>query len=568
MKRCAITCTGRFQVNRLSAEAQKRWASWDRSDLTDEALTKQVESGLGHDAEGNPLKIDIKSKTVSTASGPLPISPVLDPRWMKAKRRPKKKDAGKISGQFRKKLSNNPFALALMTPMRRCNNSNTSLPRYFYQDFELVDNPDPKIEAGWWAPGPLTFENLEPFHDPNLSLPVAKRERYLTGSEEDVEEDFKKVVEEEGEEDVEEDAEEDAEEDIEDELPANGASLGSEAVTAEAQSSPAESDAVNRTTESETVESTSESAAVEGTSESTAIEGTSDSAAVEDTSSQERRPRRAPLTVYVLARKRAIEILSTPGQNHKYLSNLTSSRHGMAMLAKGERRIWREGMDYVLLKMMRREATNTLILRAQSSEPPVYKFIHPCEGWEDTNMLYRGGCVLWLPKTSQGKRSVYQTMDGDPKFGAEKVPVHDLLWLLGEKEVRRLREEAELFRSREVLVLKPWKSRAMRNLHLLLWKLQGYLADPKVLETDFASLGNIEAQSTTESEARRRTEPKARSWAETKAQPTAESETRSITESKARSWTESETRSSTEESKAWPTTKSEGKPKQKPKITW
>jgi hypothetical protein len=93
----------------LSAETQKRWASWDRSDLTEEALTKQVESGLGHDAEGNPLKIDIKSKTVSTASGPLPISPVLDPNWMKAKRRPQKKDAGKVSGQFRKKLSNNPF---------------------------------------------------------------------------------------------------------------------------------------------------------------------------------------------------------------------------------------------------------------------------------------------------------------------------------------------------------------------------------------------------------------------------------------------------------------------------
>lgn len=109
MKRCAITCTGRFQVNRLSAEAQKRWASWDRSDLTEEALTKQVESGLGHDAEGNPLKIDIESKTVKTASGSLPLSPVLDPKWMKAKRRPKKKTAGKISGQFRKKLSNNPF---------------------------------------------------------------------------------------------------------------------------------------------------------------------------------------------------------------------------------------------------------------------------------------------------------------------------------------------------------------------------------------------------------------------------------------------------------------------------
>ncbi|KAJ3457697.1 hypothetical protein MRS44_014838 [Fusarium solani] len=539
MKRCAITCTGRFQANRLSAETQKRWASWDRSDLTEEALTRQVESGLGHDAEGNPLKIDIKSKTVSTASGPLPISPVLDPNWMKAKRRPQKKDAGKVSGQFRKKLSNNPFALALMTPMRRCNNSNTSLPRYFYQDFELVDHPNPKIQAGWWAPGPLTFENLEPFHDPNFPPPIVKRERYLVENEEDVEEDFKKVV----------------EEDDEDELPTGGASLGSEAVTAEAKSSPAES------------------------------------TAIEDTSSQSRRPRRAPLTVYVLARKSAIEILSTPGQNHKYLSNLTSTRHGMAMLAKGERRIWREGMDEVLLQMMRREATNTLILRAQHSEPPVYKFIHPCEGWEDTDMLYRGGCVLWLPKRWQGRRSVYQTIDGDPKLGAEKVPIHDLMWLLGEKEMRRLREEAELFRGREVLVLKPWKSRAMRNLHLLLWKLQGYLAEPKVTETDFATLGNFEALSMIEAETRSRKEAEARSRTESKAWPTSLSEARSKIESEAWPTSLSEARSSIEseawptslsearsrieskarsrtEPKAWLTTESESKPKQKPKITW
>lgn len=448
-------------------------------------------------------------------------------------------------------------ALALMTPMRRCNNSNTSLPRYFYQDFELVDNPYTNQEAGWWAPGPLTFENLEPFHDPNVP-PREKREKYFVENEEDIEEEIKKVVEEEGEEDIEEDIEEDVEEDVEDELPTEGDSLGSEVVTAEAKLSTAESDAVEGITGSDTVEGTPEStavegtteaAAVEGTSEPTAIEGTSEPTAVEDTPSQEQRPRRAPLTVYVLARMRAIEILSTPGQNHKYLSNLTGSRHGMAMQAKGERRIWREGMDHILLKMMRREATNALILRAQKSEFPVYKFIHPCEGWEDTNMLYRGGCVLWLPKRAQGKKSVYQTMDGDPKFGAAKVPVHDLLWLLGEKDVRKLREEAEIFRNREVLVLKPWKSRAMRNLHLLLWKLQGYLADPKVVETDFASLGNVDALSEIES--------KARSMADSEAWPT---------DFKAKLTTEDSTRS--RESKARPTIKSEGKPRQKPKINW
>lgn len=109
MKRCAITCTGRFRVNYPGAESQKRWASWDKSALTKEALVKQVESGLGHDAEGNPLRIDTDSKTVSTATGSLPISPIMDPSWMKARRRQKKAVPGRMTGQFRKKLANNPF---------------------------------------------------------------------------------------------------------------------------------------------------------------------------------------------------------------------------------------------------------------------------------------------------------------------------------------------------------------------------------------------------------------------------------------------------------------------------
>ncbi|KAJ4329130.1 hypothetical protein N0V84_000490 [Fusarium piperis] len=428
MKRCAISCTGRFQVNRLGAEGQKRWATWDKSALTKEALVKQVEAGLGYDAEGNPLKIDTDSKMVSTASGSLPISPIMDPSWMKARRRQKKAVPGRMTGQFRKKLANNPFAEALMTPMRRCMNSNTVLPRYFYQDFELVDHPDLNMASGWWAPGPLTFENLMPFHDPNFSKSKARR-----GS--DVAEN---------------------EEDADDEWPTEGATTTSEAVTAEAEASPAESETAKDTIES---------------------------SAVKDTTSQERRPRRAPLTVYVLARKKAIEIMSTPGLNHKHLSNLTMSRHGMAMLTKGERRIWREGMDEVLLEMMRREAVNILVLRAQNSKAPSFKFIQPCSGWDDVETLAKGGCILWLPKESQGAKSVYATLDVDVNWGRAKLPVHDLTWLLGEEEVERLRGEAELFQDQEVLVLKPWKSEVMRSLHLLLWKLQGYLADPQVDET-------------------------------------------------------------------------------------
>lgn len=36
-----------------------------------------------------------------------------------------------------------------------------------------------------------------------------------------------------------------------------------------------------------------------------------------------------------------------------------------------------------------------------------------------------------------------------------------------------------MFRENEIVVLKQWKSLKMMKLHLLLWRLQGYLAEPE-----------------------------------------------------------------------------------------
>lgn len=108
MKRCTAVCSGRSRVAGVAIQP-RRWVSYDKSTLTKEALLQQAESQLGHDVDGNPLRIDADKKTVTTAVGSLPISPIMDPAWMKAGRREKKRDPGNISGQFRKKLSNNPF---------------------------------------------------------------------------------------------------------------------------------------------------------------------------------------------------------------------------------------------------------------------------------------------------------------------------------------------------------------------------------------------------------------------------------------------------------------------------
>ena len=63
-------------------------------------------------------------------------------------------------------------------------------------------------------------------------------------------------------------------------------------------------------------------------------------------------------------------------------------------------------------------------------------------------------------------------------YGA-KVAVHDLNFLLGD-EVERLKQESEDFVGQELLILKNYRSESMRSLFLLLWRLQGYLAEPQI----------------------------------------------------------------------------------------
>jgi hypothetical protein len=83
--------------------------------------------------------------------------------------------------------------------------------------------------------------------------------------------------------------------------------------------------------------------------------------------------------------------------------------------------------------------------------------------------------VLWLPK-EEVAGSVYPTFDVDAQFGA-KMAVYNLPWLLGKDEVARLKEEAPMLRDQELLVLKQWPTWSVKSLHMLLWRLQGFLAD-------------------------------------------------------------------------------------------
>lgn len=105
----------RTSVSSKLGSQQLRWASHKPETLTKKALLEQVQAGLGKDVDGKPLRLNPKSKTVSTAAGHLPISPVFDPAWMQTRRRQTKADPQRPEGRFRRKLIMNPYGLQYWT---------------------------------------------------------------------------------------------------------------------------------------------------------------------------------------------------------------------------------------------------------------------------------------------------------------------------------------------------------------------------------------------------------------------------------------------------------------------
>lgn len=75
-------------------------------------------SGSSASGDASRLKVNAQTKTISTAVGDLPISPVMDAdfysaraRWRGMKRRPATVRDKKVAGRFRRVLAKNPFGM-------------------------------------------------------------------------------------------------------------------------------------------------------------------------------------------------------------------------------------------------------------------------------------------------------------------------------------------------------------------------------------------------------------------------------------------------------------------------
>jgi hypothetical protein len=162
-----------------SCDLQENGSSGTKPSATEGAASADVDGVVSdrkrtHDTDGHTSRINDCSQpqSIPYRRRALPLSPFMDPNIVAAREKPHlpKIRPGKNPTLFQQQLSRNPYALALATPVRRCQITKTALPKYFLQDFALMAHP--KKGNPWWVPTSLkkkygVFEDTEPVVDEN-----------------------------------------------------------------------------------------------------------------------------------------------------------------------------------------------------------------------------------------------------------------------------------------------------------------------------------------------------------------------------------------------------------------
>jgi hypothetical protein len=196
-------------------------------------------------------------------------------------------------------------------------------------------------------------------------------------------------------------------------------------------------------------------------------------------------------TAYMIARQDYLAQQTQNGELHRmeYKKLMMLHHNSDRIKPIANRAIWREDMESLVLRLMRRRVLEDLIyLSTLSADTTRDPYVVRCQTWDDVkDDKYRGqrGCVLWLgPEGEDGGPGPRATMDiPGVKYG-RKIAVHNLWRLLGEEGVEKLRESVELFREGEVFLVLRKRTVEMQ---MKLWKLQGFLAHPFVSFLDPAT---------------------------------------------------------------------------------
>ncbi|KAI1407620.1 hypothetical protein F5Y13DRAFT_174260 [Hypoxylon sp. FL1857] len=160
--------------------SNRRYFADDRARQDDPAQTPSEPnptSGQLASDRDDAFKINPQDKTVETAVGDLPLSPVMDPTFWEARMRhqvPKVKP-GKPQNSVERQLRANPFAKALATHVRMCAMTRTRLPAFFLQDFSVVSHPE--TDTPWLIPHSLIPDEHPAEEEPDAEgIPEAMNE--------------------------------------------------------------------------------------------------------------------------------------------------------------------------------------------------------------------------------------------------------------------------------------------------------------------------------------------------------------------------------------------------------
>lgn len=383
-------------------------------------------------------QVDSAAKRVHTSAGDLPLSPLMNPAYLAAKRKyqnvePKAKVDYSKHGKMEKQLARNPYAWALAGPVRDECITRYMLPRFFLQDFAFIKHPQTK--RPWMVPVSLMSE-----------------------SDKDAE----------------------AHGDFEEAARFKAASDGSHALKLD--SSTEGSSRLN--TECDTDQPDD---AFTSSPSRDHREGGGHNLAAARKGKPRGLPRPASPTAHALCRYDVLRMISPSGDRPSARGNQSWQskrfRGRMASMAKIEdpnNVVFRADMDTYVLSLMRARTMEQLMHYARICDAPVRpkKYLLRCEGhWDQvqTHTTHRG-CVLWMGDC--GKKKVKRPGEFETvrlqgvKIGGG-LPVHDLTVLLGPENVKKLRIGSRIFSEGSTFLLGGLPS---TRLQMKLWKLQGYLA--------------------------------------------------------------------------------------------
>lgn len=366
--------------------------------------------------------VDPHNKTIKTAAGSLPISPLLDPTWRKARKRIKKKPPppfdrmprfqrnmkrnayGKRARTFSMKCKTLNFgrtAQLLAEPVRQCHVTRTRLPKPFLQSFGLVTHPE--TNDLWWIPA-----GLEKVSKTSATDSFEKAEAQTVNEDEAV---------------------------------------------SSSESKPTESDSQSQ----------------EGV---TAPASCVDSAAERTSPAKQSGAFRAP--AHVLARQDLLmEFLE---KNSKYGDGQFKFTAVKSIGDKAGKATWRKDMHAVVREHLRRGIVDELINVSQTCETGERTYLIKVQTPQESLKYQNRNCFLRL----SGSYTPFDYMEVPDVPGSAR-PVYHLPELLGQEQFKRLKQAAPLFadesllqESASVMLLKGLPN---VEVNKKLWRLQGFLAD-------------------------------------------------------------------------------------------